>query len=98
MMVLEGFDAPVRARLTDAATSDSRTGPASFRELLNVLEWVGRNQVHIGDVNIEATSVTDARVQVLQQMSTDDLRKLADADAMLGIVTEEMDETRVRPD
>jgi len=65
--VLKGFDAPVRARVKDAGNPESRTGAASFRELREVLGWVPRNDVHIGDVNLDAsTSVAvDARQQVV---------------------------------
>lgn len=64
MKVLKNLDAPVRARLKDAGNADSRTGPASFRELREgILDWAPRTSVLLGDMNIDASAsvVIDAR-------------------------------------
>lgn len=64
--VLQGFDAPVRARVKDASNADSRTGAASFRELREVLGWVPRADIHIGDnIDVEAHTSVDARQLVV---------------------------------
>ena len=79
--VLERIDPATDARLTDASNPESRTGPQSYRALLESIAWIGKNgDTHIhGDVNVGSI---DARSINLDSSDAD---ALAAKRAALGL-------------
>ena len=72
--VLEGLPVATGARLTDASNPESRTGPQSYRGLLEGIGWIGKGSLHIGDTHVSIGQVDiDARSIVVEGKSVPEL-------------------------
>jgi len=84
-MVLDGYASATQARLVDASAAESRTGPQSYRALMEAVGLVGKGHTHVGDVNVDqSVTAVDARSVLLL---TPEVRRAAleEARTRLGI-------------
>lgn len=74
----ERADQAVSAQLDAASDKDCRHGPQALRVVGELVGAIGKQDVHIGDVNIGSVEITDARQQLIMQATPAELRERLD--------------------